>query len=116
MYTDRKKGNGHAALIALIAVLVTAVVVIAALLIGFGGAEKRQEGARAIRDLIERTARQCYAVEGVYPPNLAYLEDHYGIEVNKKDYYVTYEAFASNVPPSVIVTPEGSTHAEEVLP
>lgn len=116
MYTDRKKGNGHAALIVLVAVLVTAAVLIAALLMGSGREEKRREGARAIRDLIERTARQCYAVEGIYPPNLAYLEDHYGIEVNKKDFYVTYEAFASNVPPSVIVTPEGSVNAEEALP
>lgn len=116
MYTDRKQGNGRTALIVLIVVLVLAVVLIAALLMGSGREEKRQEGAQAIRDLIERTARQCYVVEGVYPPNLAYLEDHYGIEVNKKDYYVTYEAFASNVPPSVIVTPEGSTNAEEVLP
>ncbi len=116
MYTDRKQGNGRAALVVFIAVLVAAAVLIAALLMGSGREEKRREGARAIRDLIERTARQCYAVEGVYPPNLAYLEDHYGIEVNKRDYYVTYEAFASNVPPSVIVTPEGSANAEESLP
>ena len=45
-----------------------------------------------------------------------YLEDHYGIEINHKDFYVTYEAFASNVPPSVFVTPEGSTAASEELP
>ena len=114
MYSDRKKRNWLWAIPA-----VLCVILIAAALIVFSGPrreEKREEGAVAIRDLIERTARQCYAVEGVYPPNLAYLEDHYGIEINHKDYYVTYEAFASNVPPSVVVTPEGSAAASEELP
>ena len=79
-------------------------------------AEIREKGEVAIRELVETAARQCYAVEGVYPPNLAYLEDHYGIRINKKDYFVNYDAFASNVPPSVIVTPVGSTRASEELP
>ena len=115
MYSDRKKRSPLWWIVpaVLIALLIAAA---AAAFSGPRRAEKREEGALAIRDLIERTARQCYAVEGVYPPNLAYLEDHYGIEINKKDYYVTYEAFASNVPPSVFVTPEGSTAASEELP
>ena len=57
----------------------------------------------AIREAVERSARQCYAVEGIYPPNLQYLQDHYGLQVNTKDFYVRYEAFASNLPPQVIV-------------
>jgi len=114
MYTDRKKRNW----LWLIPAVLCAVLIAAAVLVFAGPRreEKREEGALAIRDLIERTARQCYAVEGVYPPNLAYLEDHYGIRINKKDYYVTYEAFASNVPPSVFVTTEGSARAAEELP
>ena len=35
---------------------------------------------------------------------LAYLEDNYGLQINKDDYYVTYEAFAENLPPTVKVT------------
>ena len=53
---------------------------------------------------VQRSALQCYAVEGAYPPDLQYLEDNYGLQVNKKDFYVTYEAFASNLPPTVRVT------------
>ena len=37
-------------------------------------------------------------------PDTFYLEENYGLQVNKKDFYVTYEAFASNLPPTVRVT------------
>ena len=53
---------------------------------------------------MQKRALQCYVVEGVYPPNLQYLEDNYGLEINTDDYYVTYDAFASNLPPSVWVS------------
>ena len=61
------------------------------------------ESVKAIQEAVERSARQCYAVEGIYPPNLEYLQDHYGLQVNTKDFVVRYEAFASNLPPQVIV-------------
>ena len=62
-----------------------------------------EEAMEAIRDAIRRSALQCYVVEGVYPPDLAYLQDHYGLQVNTDNYYVVYEAFASNVPPTINV-------------
>ena len=58
-------------------------------------------GGTAVLD----AAMQCAAVEGAYPARLSYLEEHYGLIVNHQDYAVTYEAFASNVPPSVVVVP-----------
>ena len=54
---------------------------------------------------VRTAAMQCAAVEGAYPARLSYLEEHYGLIVNHQDYAVTYEAFASNVPPSVVVVP-----------
>ena len=60
--------------------------------------------AAAIREAVQRSALQCYAVEGAYPSDLQYLEDNYGLQVNKQDFYVTYDAFASNLPPTVRVT------------
>lgn len=113
MYTDRKKRIWPWLIAA--AVLLAAVVLIVS---RAGPARLKMigDGAVAVRELIERTARQCYAVEGVYPPNLAYLEDHYGIEINKKDYFVIYDAFASNVPPSVLVTPKGYVQTPEETP
>ena len=71
------------------------------------GRDLSEESAAAIQEAVQRTARQCYVVEGVYPPSLSYLEENYGLQVNTKDFYVTYEAFASNLPPPVHVTSKG---------
>ena len=49
-------------------------------------------------------AVQCYVVEGVYPPSLSYLEENYGLTLNKEDYYIHYEIFAENLPPEVRIT------------
>jgi hypothetical protein len=66
----------------------------------------RQQEAQVVRTAVLNAALQCAAVEGAYPPSLEYLEKHYGLIINKNDYTITYEAFASNVPPSVVVVPK----------
>ena len=48
-------------------------------------------------------AEQCCAIEGAYPSSLAYLEENYGLVVNRSDYAITYEVFADNVMPNVVV-------------
>ena len=68
------------------------------------GRDLSESSAQAIRDAVRRGALQCYAVEGVYPPDLQYLEDNYGLQINTEVFYVTYEAFASNLPPTIRVT------------
>lgn len=105
MYSDVKQKKRSwllwAALIAL-AVL--------ALLLFLGrdpGRDLSMESAEAIRSAVERGALQCYAVEGIYPPDLDYLRDNYGLQINTRDFYVTYDAFASNLPPTVTVLAKG---------
>lgn len=66
--------------------------------------ELEAEALAALKAAIESRALQCYVVEGVYPSSLSYLEENYGLQINTKDYYVTYDAFASNLPPNVWVT------------
>ena len=101
MYSDTVKKRGAARWIA----LALLILLVAALLIVWKpGRDLGDESAAAIREAIRRSALQCYAVEGVYPPNLQYLQDNYGLEVNTEDFYVTYDAFASNLPPTVRVT------------
>ena len=63
------------------------------------------QGGLSGRNAVMDASMQCAAVEGAYPSSLKYLEEHYGLIVNHDDYAVTYEAFASNVPPSVVVMP-----------
>lgn len=102
MYFDKKRRRWP---------YVVIIALILAVALGFGiravrvsGQDLNEEGAAALKAAVERSARQCYVVEGVYPSNLAYLEENYGLTVNHEDFYVTYEAFASNLPPSVRVT------------
>ena len=74
------------------------------LLFSDGGRDLDDSSALAIREAVQRSALKCYAVEGAYPPDLRYLEENYGLQVNQQDFYVTYDAFASNLPPTVRVT------------
>lgn len=64
-----------------------------------------RQGTVSVREAILNGARQCCAIEGSYPNTLEYLEEHYGVVVNHEDYVVTYDAFASNVLPTVAVVP-----------
>ncbi len=105
MYTDRTKKRWPRILLAAVA--------LAAVLLAVSWVAKTsrqgltEEGEEAIRLAVQRSALQCYVVEGMYPPDLAYLEEHYGLRVNTEDYYVIYDAFASNLPPDVRVTKRG---------
>lgn len=63
----------------------------------------REQGAATLRESVLRAAIQCCAVEGSYPTSVEYLEDHYGLVVNTRDYQVTYEWLGDNIPPAVVV-------------
>ena len=65
------------------------------------------EGRQQLEDAVRRSAVACYAAEGIYPPNLEYLEEHYGIQVDRERYTVMYEVFASNLMPDVTVLENG---------
>ena len=101
MYSDavKKKRTWVLPLVLLIAALL----VLGSMILRSSDRDLGQESAAAIQEAVRRSALQCYAVEGVYPPNLAYLEENYGLQVNTNDFYVSYEAFASNLPPDIRV-------------
>lgn len=101
MYSDAVKRNRVWLPWLLAALLLAALVLFTA--VKRPGRDLSEESAAAIRSAVQRGALQCYVVEGVYPPDLQYLEDNYGLQINTEDFYVTYDAFASNLPPTVIV-------------
>lgn len=90
-----------------VVVVLVACAVAVALWFGFGVMQEsmREQGAASVKAAIMDAAMQCCAIEGAYPLTLSYLEDEYGLRINRADYIVTYEAFAGNVPPSVVVVP-----------
>lgn len=67
------------------------------------GAALREQGELSVRNAILSSAKQCCAIEGAYPSSLSYLEENYGLVVNRSDYAITYEVFADNVMPNVVV-------------
>ena len=70
-------------------------------------AEDITEREDAIKQTIEERARQCHVIENAYPESLAYLEENYGLAVNKKDYLIVYQLYAENQPPMVKVIYQG---------
>lgn len=62
-----------------------------------------EEGRRQLEDSLRRSAVACYAAEGIYPPDLDYLEEHYGIQIDRSRYAVFYEIFAENLMPGITV-------------
>ena len=61
------------------------------------------EALQQLEESLRRSAVACYAAEGVYPPDLAYLEEHYGVQIDEKRFVVYYDAFASNMMPDITV-------------
>ncbi len=62
-----------------------------------------RQGRRQLEDTIRRAAVTCYATEGIYPPTLSYLEEHYGVQVDTRRYTVDYHVFAQNLVPDITV-------------
>lgn len=65
--------------------------------------DRHQEGKRQLEQALRRTAAACYATEGFYPPDVAYMRDHYGLRYDESEYVVRYEIFASNLMPDITV-------------
>lgn len=62
-----------------------------------------REGRQQLEDALRRAAVACYAAEGIYPPSLEYLTQHYGVPINEEQYTVFYEVFADNLMPVITV-------------
>lgn len=67
-----------------------------------------QRGAETLSSSLYRACVQCYAIEGRYPPSVEYLEDNYGVQINRDCYHVFYKGFASNVMPEITVMLAGA--------
>lgn len=66
-------------------------------------ARQQEAGRLQLETAIRRSAAACYAAEGIYPPDLQYLKDHYGLQIDESRYRVYYEVFAHNLMPDITV-------------
>ena len=62
-----------------------------------------RESKQRLEDVLREAAVACYAVEGIYPPDLAYLEEHYGVQIDRRRFTVSYTAIAENLMPDITV-------------
>ena len=89
--------------------VIVAIIMVAVVLLLIGIALAGMNGQSSLEHLqiaeqaIERAARQCYALEGAYPPDLAYLESDYGLILDWENYHYFYEVIGSNIKPIIEV-------------
>ena len=67
------------------------------------GDGQRSEGRAQLEEAVRRCAVACYAAEGIYPPSLEYLEEHYGVQIDRRHFVVRYTAIAENLMPDITV-------------
>lgn len=77
-----------------------------AILIGTGvyravSADLYNRQADAVRQAVLNAAVQCNAIEGMYPGDVRYLEENYGLRLDHDRYIVDYELYAENILPEI---------------
>ena len=75
------------------------------MLYGFQSAAENsaEEHLRLTEETLRRAVVSCYALEGRYPPDVAYLQKQYGLQLNNEKYIVHYEIFAENIMPDITI-------------
>ncbi|MBR7058135.1 MAG: hypothetical protein IKI35_05360 [Stomatobaculum sp.] len=61
------------------------------------------EQEKALNTALERCITNCYALEGFFPPDLQYMEEHYGLSYDKSQFFVDYQPVAANIRPDYFV-------------
>lgn len=89
-------------------VLFVAVILLVTLLLGQTGQTADKEQTALLEAAIRNAAVTHYAIEGQYPTSLAQIIDLYGVIVDEDRFLVRYDAFASNVMPTLSVTFKGA--------
>ena len=64
---------------------------------------RQSEDMDKLEEVLRRAAVACYAAEGIYPPDLEYLQERYGVQIDEKRYVVDYMAIADNLMPDITI-------------
>ena len=63
----------------------------------------RAESVRILDESIRRAVVTAYAIEGRYPQSIEYIEENFGIHIDRERFVVHYQIFASNLFPDIAV-------------
>lgn len=80
----------------------------AILLLNYIGNASDEGQIAIVRDAVRGALTTCYAVEGAYPTSIDYLVENYGLAYDESRFFITYDAFASNVYPDIMVSLKGA--------
>jgi hypothetical protein len=102
---EKKRAGGFRGLIVSALVLIAILGLFAYALVAVSGRASDERQA-ALEEAVHRALITCYATEGQYPPTIDYLVAHYALTIDE-DYIVSYDAFASNILPTVTIYRRG---------
>ncbi|MDR2570935.1 MAG: hypothetical protein LBD23_11690 [Oscillospiraceae bacterium] len=90
--------------------IIFSLLVVGAIVFALGQTDdsSRAEGIRTLTDSIHRAAVKAYAFEGNYPIDLAHIERHYNIYIDRSNFMVYYTAIGSNRLPNITVVELGN--------
>ncbi len=85
--------------------VITFIVILALFLYGISAISGTAAGEekRNLENALERDIVHCYAVEGVYPPTLDYIEQNYGLTYDTDQFMIDYQVIGSNLMPHFTV-------------
>ena len=93
----------------LIIALTLVLLILAAGLIGRVDTRQKDTETETVREAVKNAALTCYAVEGVFPADIAYLQENYGLLYDEDRYIIFYDAFAENLLPEIRVRERGQS-------
>ncbi len=59
----------------------------------------------SLEKALSRDIAECYAMEGMYPPSLSYMKEHYGLTYDETLFFVDYRPIGGNLYPDYVVMP-----------
>lgn len=65
--------------------------------------DTKGQGKIILENALNRSITQCYALEGMYPPDLEYIQTNYGLMYNPDLYFIDYQYIGSNLRPDVTI-------------
>ncbi len=81
----------------------TVIAVLFVMAVDYSGRSTIEKQKESLERAISRDIVQCYAIEGMYPPSLEYMQDHYGLTYDSESFFVDYQPVAANLYPAFTV-------------
>ncbi len=84
-------------------VIAAAALIVAQVSLGRISLKASEQSLAEARNNVSRSVVLCYASEGVYPETIDYLEENYGLVLDRELYIYHYRALGGNLFPEINV-------------